>query len=286
MNAFTMWEERIVFLNGWFVYMDGKGNNSIISQERARMLELGYQRYQASMDVNRGGAPYELAYPSRGFTREGNEYVYKIFRVDQLIVGKVNPIPNILQIPRSIGNVKINSISREAFKSELAIEKVVLHDDIHTIGESAFEGCKNLNDINLSNKNIEIKKDAFKDTSLFSKEVSYLNNVLVRVETTFKGVLKVQDGTLGIADEALCDCTEIPIGTNTIECIRSGIVLGNAAMLDGMADKLQRDLGKEIKTLVATGGLAREIIACCDKDIIFNKDLVLQGLLSIYRKNR
>lgn len=77
-----------------------------------------------------------------------------------------------------------------------------------------------------------------------------------------------------------------PIGTNTIECIRSGIVLGNAAMLDGMADKLEKDLGKEIKTLVATGGLAREIISCCDKDIIFNKDLVLQGLLSIYRKNR
>ncbi len=209
MNAFTMWEEKIVFLNGWFLYMDGKGNNSIISHERARMLELGYQRYQASMDVNRGGAPDELAYPSRGFTRKGNEYVYEKFRVDQLVVGKVNTIPNILKIPETIVNIKINNISREAFKNELTIEKVVLHDDIHTIGESAFEGCKNLNEINLSNKNIEIKKDAFKDTSLFSKEVSYLNNVLVRVESTFKGVLKVQNGTLGIADEALCDCTEI-----------------------------------------------------------------------------
>lgn len=209
MNAFTMWEEKIVFLNGWFLYMDGNGNNSIISHERARMLELGFQRYQASMDVNRGGAPYELAYPSRGFTRKGNEYVYEKFRVDQLIVGKVNTIPNILKIPENIGDIKINSISNEAFKNELTIEKVILHDDVHTIGESAFEGCKNLNDINLSNKNIEIKKDAFKDTSLFSKEVSYLNNVLVRVESTFKGVLKVQDGTLGIADEALCNCAEI-----------------------------------------------------------------------------
>ncbi len=77
-----------------------------------------------------------------------------------------------------------------------------------------------------------------------------------------------------------------PIGTNTIECIRSGIVLGNAAMLDGMADKLEKDLGKPIKTLVATGGLAKEIIECCDKDIVLNKDLVLQGLLAIHRKNR
>ena len=76
------------------------------------------------------------------------------------------------------------------------------------------------------------------------------------------------------------------IGTNTIECIRSGTVLGNAAMLDGMANRLEKALGKEIKTLVATGGLAKEIVACCEKDIIFNKDLVLQGLLAIYRKNR
>ena len=73
------------------------------------------------------------------------------------------------------------------------------------------------------------------------------------------------------------------IGTNTI---RSGTVLGNAAMLDGMANRLEKALGKEIKTLVATGGLAKEIVACCEKDIIFNKDLVLQGLLAIYRKNR
>lgn len=76
------------------------------------------------------------------------------------------------------------------------------------------------------------------------------------------------------------------IGTNTIECIRSGTVLGNAAMLDGMTDRLEKELGKPIKTLVATGGLAKEIISCCEKNIIFNKDLVLEGLLTIYKKNR
>ncbi len=79
---------------------------------------------------------------------------------------------------------------------------------------------------------------------------------------------------------------EHAIGTNTIECIRSGTVLGNAAMLDGMADRLEKELGKRFKTVVATGGLAKDIVACCEKDIIFNKDLVLEGLLTIYRKNR
>ena len=79
---------------------------------------------------------------------------------------------------------------------------------------------------------------------------------------------------------------EHAIGTNTIECIRSGTVLGNAVMLDGMASRLEKELGKPIKTMVATGGLAKEIVACCEKEIIYNKDLVLQGLLVIYKKNR
>jgi type III pantothenate kinase len=57
-------------------------------------------------------------------------------------------------------------------------------------------------------------------------------------------------------------------------------------MLDGMADRLEKELGKPIKTLVATGGLAKEIVACCEKNIIFNKNLVLEGLLAIYNKNK
>ena len=79
---------------------------------------------------------------------------------------------------------------------------------------------------------------------------------------------------------------EKAIGTNTIECIKSGTVLGNAAMLDGMAERLEKELGKKINTTVATGGLAKEIIDCCNRDIIYNKNLVLEGLLVIYKKNR
>lgn len=209
MNEFTMWEEKIVFLNGWFVYMDGKGNNSIISHERARMLELGYQRYQASMDVNRGGAEYEQAYPSRGFVLKGKEYIYEKFRVDQLIIGGVNPIPRVLKIPKKIKNIKINCIAREAFKDEAVIEEVIFHDDIHTIGEAAFAGCEKLRRINISDKHINIKNDAFKGTAIISSKVSYLNNVLVKVESNYEGVLKVKEGTLAIADEALLGCTEI-----------------------------------------------------------------------------
>ena len=68
---------------------------------------------------------------------------------------------------------------------------------------------------------------------------------------------------------------------------------GLEGLFNGISDYINEDTvivsmaaGKEIKTIVATGGLAKEIVNCCDKDIIYNKNLVLEGLLVIYKKNR
>ena len=62
---------------------------------------------------------------------------------------------------------------------------------------------------------------------------------------------------------------------------------GTILVDDGLLKfKIVNIIGKEIKTTVATGGLAKEIVNCCDREIIYNKDLVLEGLLVIYKKNR
>ncbi len=74
------------------------------------------------------------------------------------------------------------------------------------------------------------------------------------------------------------------IGKNTDECIRSGLVLGNACMIDGMIDRINKELGCEC-TVVATGGIAQDIIPSCSHDIIIRDDLMLQGLRIIYNKN-
>ncbi len=74
------------------------------------------------------------------------------------------------------------------------------------------------------------------------------------------------------------------IGKNTVECMQSGIVLGTAAMLDGIIDRIEDELG-ETATVVATGGLSREIITYCKNDIIYNENLLLDGLRLIYEKN-
>ncbi len=74
------------------------------------------------------------------------------------------------------------------------------------------------------------------------------------------------------------------IGRNTDECIRSGVVIGNACMIDGMIDRINEELGKEC-TVVATGGLAQDIVPACRHKIELRDDLMLQGLRIIYNKN-
>lgn len=80
------------------------------------------------------------------------------------------------------------------------------------------------------------------------------------------------------------DAPERVIGKNTIDSMRSGIVLGNASMLDGMIDRIEAELGEQV-SVVATGGLAATIIPHCRRKIEYNADLVLLGLLDIYERN-
>jgi type III pantothenate kinase len=75
------------------------------------------------------------------------------------------------------------------------------------------------------------------------------------------------------------------IGTNTIDSMRSGILFGNASMIDGMIDRLTERLGKT-PTVVATGGIAETIVPLCKHSIILDPALQLKGLLRLYRKNR
>lgn len=74
------------------------------------------------------------------------------------------------------------------------------------------------------------------------------------------------------------------IGTNTIDCMKSGIVHGNAACIDGMVSRIQKNLGQKA-TVIATGGLAKTIIPLCDAEIVLDDALLLKGLNYIYLKN-
>ena len=75
------------------------------------------------------------------------------------------------------------------------------------------------------------------------------------------------------------------IGRNTIDCMRSGIMMGNACMLDGMVQRMEEELGAKA-TVVVTGGIAKFIVPMCRTPMVYDKDLLLKGLAALYRDNR
>ncbi len=74
------------------------------------------------------------------------------------------------------------------------------------------------------------------------------------------------------------------VGRNTVECLNNGAIFGTAAMLDGLADRVEAELGKPL-TVVATGGLAPCITPCCRREVVCDGDLLLKGLALLYEKN-
>lgn len=77
------------------------------------------------------------------------------------------------------------------------------------------------------------------------------------------------------------------IGKNTVDSMRSGIILGTAAMLDGCIERIEEELGfdRGEAAIVMTGGLGKYITKFCKRNMIYAEDLVLKGLDIIYRKN-
>ena len=74
------------------------------------------------------------------------------------------------------------------------------------------------------------------------------------------------------------------LGKNTVDAMRSGVVYGNASMLDGMIDRVMEEEGYDMP-VIATGGLSSTIVCHCRHKILHDADLVLKGLKIIYDKN-
>ena len=80
------------------------------------------------------------------------------------------------------------------------------------------------------------------------------------------------------------DEPEHAIGKNTRDSMRSGIMFGAAAMLDGLLDRMEAEMGGEVKAIV-TGGLSKFITPLCRRKLIYDRSLMLKGLWLIYQRN-
>jgi type III pantothenate kinase len=73
------------------------------------------------------------------------------------------------------------------------------------------------------------------------------------------------------------------VGKNTVESLQSGIVFGYAAMVDGMVERMAKELG--MPSVIATGGLATMVIDECQTIDHHDPWLTLEGLRLVFEKN-
>lgn len=117
--------------------------------------------------------------------------------------------------------------------------------------------------------------------------------ILVKDDGTFIGlsiapgvkmsVNALSSGTAQLPQISL-DAPGSVIGTNTVDCMKSGVILGHACMIDGMIDRIFEEMPINWN-VIATGGFAEKIIPNCKHKIDIDNDLLLKGLKIIYDKN-
>ena len=111
---------------------------------------------------------------------------------------------------------------------------------------------------------------------------------------TFRGVI-IYPGVMVSFDALTSRTAQLPrisfdepkqvVGTTTVDSMQSGLIYGNAAMLDGLIERVEAEMGEEC-TVVATGGLSGKIVPHCRRDIILDEDLLLDGLRILYERNQ
>jgi type III pantothenate kinase len=78
---------------------------------------------------------------------------------------------------------------------------------------------------------------------------------------------------------------EFAVGRDTTESLQSGLLYGYGGLVDGLVDRLRRELGEDTR-VIATGGLAATVQPCTRSIETVDLDLTLQGLRLLYDRNR
>lgn len=74
------------------------------------------------------------------------------------------------------------------------------------------------------------------------------------------------------------------VGKNTVEAMQSGLVLGHICMIEGLIDRMKKQLGTNLVNVVATGGLSEKVGAHTDYFDVIDPMLTLNGLRLIMER--
>lgn len=117
--------------------------------------------------------------------------------------------------------------------------------------------------------------------SVIDREGSYIGGMIIPGLRLSVDALSAHAAQLPYIE---LDGPEQLIGTNTIACMQAGAIYSNAAMIDGLLERVEEKLGEPV-TATATGGLIAKVLPYCKHPVHYDANLMLEGLRILYYKN-
>lgn len=102
------------------------------------------------------------------------------------------------------------------------------------------------------------------------------------------GLLKSLDSLINSAaklSDVVMDVPKKVIGSDTKTCIQSGMIYGFASLIDGMIQKIKKELNDENAKVILTGGLSSYVKDALISNFDYLPNVLLDGLLSLYYMN-
>ena len=202
--------------------------------------------------------------------------VFKDYHIEGAIIGSVVPI--------------LTSAIKKMVLNHLDIEPLMIGYGLKTGIELKCHNPKEVGaDIVAATAGAYIK---YNKSSLIL-DLGTANKIIYQKDNILKGVVISPGVKTSLAalkqNTALLPNIEMVVpkrvlGNNTIECMQSGITYGVAASIDGMIKRIKKEINDEEVILIATGGLSKLIIPLCENEFIIDENLILDGLLYLYKK--
>ena len=118
--------------------------------------------------------------------------------------------------------------------------------------------------------------------SVINENTEYIGGMIMA--GALLGLDALSNRTSQLPEISFADKVDRLIGSNTVDCMRSGFAFGTAAMIDGVIDRMQKQFDRKL-TVVLTGKTAEMITPYCEREVVLDKNLLLKGLRIIYLKN-
>ncbi len=71
------------------------------------------------------------------------------------------------------------------------------------------------------------------------------------------------------------------LGQDTVSCINNGVIFSQASAVEGIIDRVEKELGEQVNAVV-TGGAAKFILPVTRRDVFYDENLLLKGLKILY----